>query len=220
MSLWQDFITHKGRQATKWSHYFNAYERHFASWKDKSITFLEIGTAQGGSLQMWRGFFGPKSKIICIDINSQCKSLELPGTFVRIGDQSDPVFLQSLVDEFGIPDIILDDGSHQQHHIMATFNFFYPKMHKNAVYMVEDLHTSYWPEYNGDLKKPDTFIEFTKECLDKLNARHTRGKLAEDYISKETVSISVYDSIVCFEKGDVWWVEPLNSLLLKYNTAP
>ena len=90
-------------------------------------------------------------------------------------------------------------------------------MHKNAVYMVEDLHTAYWPEYNGDLKKSDTFIEFTKECLDKLNARHTRGKLAEDYISKETVSISAYDSIVCFEKGDVWWVEPLNSALLKYN---
>ena len=217
MSLWQDYITHNGRNAGKWSHYFNAYERHFASWKDKSITFLEIGTAQGGSLQMWRGFFGPKAKIISIDIMPQCRELQEPGTFVRIGDQSDPAFLQSLVDEFGIPDIILDDGSHQQHHIMATFEFFYPKMHKNAVYMVEDLHTAYWPEYNGDLKKSDTFIEFTKECLDKLNARHTRGKLAEDYISKETVSISVYDSIVCFEKGDVWWVEPLNSTLLKYN---
>ena len=166
---------------------------------------------------MWRGFFGPKAKIISIDIMPQCRELQEPGTFVRIGDLSDPVFLQSLVDEFGIPDIILDDGSHQQHHIMATFEFFYPKMHKNAVYMVEDLHTAYWPEYNGDLKKSDTFIEFTKECLDKLNARHTRGKLAEDYISKETVSISAYDSIVCFEKGDVWWVEPLNSALLKYN---
>ena len=116
MSLWQDYITHNGRNAGKWSHYFNAYERHFASWKDKSITFLEIGTAQGGSLQMWRGFFGPKAKIISIDIMPQCRELQEPGTFVRIGDQSDPAFLQSLVDEFGIPDIILDDGSHQQYH--------------------------------------------------------------------------------------------------------
>ena len=138
------------------------------------------------------------------------RELEEPGTFVRIGDQSDIQFLESLVDEFGVPDIILDDGSHQQHHIIDTFNFFYPKMHKNAVYMVEDLHTSYWPEYNGGLKKPNTFMEFTKDCLDKINARHSRGALVPDYITMETSSISIYDSIVCFEKGDVWWTEPLN----------
>jgi|TARA_R110000868_G_scaffold31988_1_gene116823 hypothetical protein len=210
MSFWHDFLTHNDKPAGKWSHYFPAYDRHFTSWKDKSITFLEIGTASGGSMQLWRGFFGPKSRIISIDIMPKCKELEEPGTFVRIGDQSDIQFLESLVDEFGVPDIILDDGSHQQHHIIDTFNFFYPKMHKNAVYMVEDLHTSYWPEYNGGLKKPNTFMEFTKDCLDKINARHSRGALVPDYITMETSSISIYDSIVCFEKGDVWWTEPLN----------
>ena len=59
MSFWHDFLTHNDKPAGKWSHYFPAYDRHFTSWKDKSITFLEIGTASGGSMQLWRGFFGP-----------------------------------------------------------------------------------------------------------------------------------------------------------------
>jgi hypothetical protein len=210
MSLWTDYLSHKGRTVTKWSQYFPAYERHFQTWKDKSITFLEVGVAQGGSLQLWRKYFGPKSKIINIDINGGCSSLQEPGTFVRIGDQGDINFLQQLIDEFGVPDIILDDGSHQQNHILQTFNFFYPKMHKNAIYMVEDLHTSYWKEYGGGLKKENTFMEFTKDCLDRINAVHTRGELPQDYISKETSCISIYDSLVCFEKGDVWWKEPLS----------
>ena len=73
MSLWRDFLTHDGKNAGKWTHYFNAYDRHFGSWRDRSLTFLEIGTAQGGSLELWRGFFGPKAKVVSIDIMPQCK---------------------------------------------------------------------------------------------------------------------------------------------------
>ena len=92
MSLWRDFLTHDGKNAGKWTHYFNAYDRHFGPWRDRSLTFLEIGTAQGGSLELWRGFFGPKAKVVSIDIMPQCKALEEPGAFVRIGDQSDTNF--------------------------------------------------------------------------------------------------------------------------------
>ena len=78
-------------------------------------------------------------------------------------------------------------------------------MHKNAIYMVEDLHTAYWEEFGGGLEKPETFINFAKHCVDRLNADHTRGKLQPDEITRQTFGISFYDSIVCFEKGDVWW---------------
>src|SRR4029077_11711119 len=127
MGLFHDFMTHDGYPLDKWVWYIPIYERHFSCYRNKSLTFLEIGVARGGSLQMWQQFFGPLAKIVGIDIRERSKSYESPATFVRIGDQSDERFLQSIIDEFGVPDVVLDDGSHQMEHIAKTFNFLYPK---------------------------------------------------------------------------------------------
>ena len=204
MSLWQDFLTHDGYPIDKWPHYFPIYDRHFSWYRNKSLTFLEIGVARGGSLQMWQRFFGPLAKIVGIDIQERSKSYETPGTFVRIGDQADEQFLQSLIDEFGVPDVVLDDGSHRMEHISKTFNFLYPKLPKNGVYMVEDLHTAYWEEFGGGARKPDTFINISKDFIDRLNADHSRGQVAPNFITRQTFAISFYDSVIVFEKGEVW----------------
>jgi len=204
MTLWQDFLTHDGYPIDKWAHYFPIYDRHFSWYANKSLTFLEIGVARGGSLQMWQRFFGPLAKIVGIDIRERSKSYEAPGTLVRIGDQADEQFLQSLIDEFGVPDIVLDDGSHQMEHIAKTFNFLYPKLPKNGVYMVEDLHTAYWDEFGGGVSKPETFINLSKEYIDRLNADHSRGQVVPNFITRQTFGISFYDSVVVFEKGEVW----------------
>jgi 23S rRNA U2552 (ribose-2'-O)-methylase RlmE/FtsJ len=215
MSLWQDFCGHNGKMMSKWVWYLPIYEKHFEKYRNSNITFLEIGVAQGGSMQMWRRYFGPSVKIIGIDINPDCKRHQTPGTFIRIGDQSDSGFLQSIIDEFGVPDIILDDGSHQQHHVQKTFDFFYPLMPKNGIYMVEDLACSYWEEYNGGLGK-ETFLDFTKTCVDKINARHSRGIHEPDHISNQTSCISIYDSLVCFERGELWWNPVLDPPRVKW----
>ena len=72
-------------------------------------------------------YFGPLAKIIGIDINTKCKQHEVDGIFVRIGDQSDEVFLQSILDEFGPPDIVLDDGSHVMEPHRRKLLFSLPK---------------------------------------------------------------------------------------------
>jgi hypothetical protein len=204
MNLWQDFLINDGKVIHKWVHYFPIYEKHFASYQNKSLTFLEIGIARGGGLQMWQRYFGPMAKIVGIDINSLCKKHEQDGIFVRIGDQSDEGFLQSVLDEFGVPDVVLDDGSHMMKHIAATFRFLYPKMPKNGMYMVEDLHTAYWEEFGGGIDNPDSFINLSKKFIDQLNADHSRGALTSDFITRQTFGIHFYDSIIAFEKGDVW----------------
>ncbi len=204
MTLWQDFLINDGKIIHKWAHYFPIYEKHFSWYRNKSVTFLEIGVSKGGSLAMWQRYFGPLAKIVGIDINEKCREHEQPGIFIRIGDQGDEMFLQSVLDEFGIPDVVLDDGSHQMKHIAQSFEFLYPKMPKNGVYMVEDLHTAYWEEYGGGVGKPDTFMNFAKDCVDRINANHSRGAIAPDVVTRETFGISFYDSIVAFEKGDVW----------------
>lgn len=204
MDLWQDFLTNQGKSVHKWEHYFPIYERHFAPWRSRTLTFLEIGVATGGSLQMWRRYFGPLAKVVGIDIDPKCRAHEEDGVFVRIGDQSDPAFLASIVEEFGMPDVVLDDGSHQMAHIQATFEYFYPSMPKNGVYMVEDLHCAYWPKFGGSVHDPATFINIAKSLVDKLNADHAQGAVEPDAFTRETFSIAFYDSVVALEKGQVW----------------
>jgi hypothetical protein len=184
-------------------HYFPIYEKHLSEWRNKTITFLEIGVSRGGSLQMWKRFFGPLATIVGIDINPECKAHEEDGIHVRIGDQSDPSFLSKLVEEFGQFDIVLDDGSHQMDHIKKTFDFLYPKITKNGVYIVEDLHTAYWSEYGGSKHNPDSFINLSKNFVDDLNAYHSRGAVAPNFITDSTFGISFYDSVVVFQRGNI-----------------
>ncbi|MGH7022137.1 MAG: hypothetical protein ACREEB_00950 [Caulobacteraceae bacterium] len=203
MDLWQDFLTNQGRAIHKWSHYFPIYERHFAPWRGRSLTFLEIGVARGGSLEMWRRYFGPLARVVGVDIDRKCKAYEGDGVDIRIGDQSDPRFLRRIVDEFGVPDVILDDGSHQMAHIAASFDFFYPLMGKNGVYAVEDLHCAYWPKFGGGLAEPANFFNVAKTLVDRLNADHTEGAVTPDAFTRETFAVCFYDSMVVFDKGHI-----------------
>ncbi len=201
MNLWSDFLTNDARLIHKWKHYFPIYERHFHDWVYKPLTFLEIGCGYGGSLQMWKRYFGPHATIVGIDILPRCKEYEEDQIEVRIGPQQDATFLQSIIDEFGTPDIVLDDGSHMMSHVVESFSILYPQVAKNGVYMVEDLHTAYWDNYEGGLRKPSTFMELCKNLIDELNADHTRGALSPTYFTRSTLSMHFYDSVVAFEKG-------------------
>jgi hypothetical protein len=85
-------------------------------------------------------------------------------------------------------------------HQIVSFDFLYPHTKENGVYLVEDTHTSYWPEWGG-LKRPGTFMEFTKDLIDSLNAYHTRNALPVSEFTNSTTSMHFYDSVVVFEKG-------------------
>jgi SAM-dependent methyltransferase len=201
MSLWSDFLTNDGRVIHKWKHYFPIYERHFRDWVGKTVTFLEIGCGEGGSLQMWKRYFGPHARIIGIDIEPRCKQFEEDQIEVRIGPQQDASFLRSVVDEFGPPDIVLDDGSHMMSHVCASFDALYSLLAKSGVYMVEDLHTAYWDEFGGGLGRPGSFIELTKQLIDQLNGDHIRQGLPPNEFTRTTLGIHIYDSVVVFERG-------------------
>jgi hypothetical protein len=198
--LWQAFLTHEGHMAHKWTHYFPIYETHFARFKNRPATFWEIGVGEGGSLQLWKQYLGPFVQIVALDIVDK-RELEEDQISVRTGDQSDTAFLQSVVDEFGAPDVVLDDGSHVMADIATTFRYMYPRTSPVGVYMVEDLHTAYWTEYGGGLHDPSSFIELAKAMIDDLNADHARGALAPTEFTASTLSMHFYDSVVVFERG-------------------
>lgn len=201
MSLWSYFLNNDKRSIFKWTHYFPMYERHLQKFRNQSVTIFEIGCGKGGSLQMWKDFFGPYARIVGIDIRPECKEFEEAQIDVRIGWQEDTAFLKDLVLEFGPPTVVIDDGSHIMQHLEITFRFLYPMLPINGVYVAEDLHTCYWDEFGGGLRKPGSFIEIAKHLVDELHAGYTRGELEETAFSRETMSMHFYDSAIVFERG-------------------
>jgi SAM-dependent methyltransferase len=201
MSLWAEFLNNQQRSIHKWKHYFPAYETHFSRFVNRPITFFEIGCGKGGSLQMWKRYFGPHARIVGIDIRPEVKVFEEDQIDIRIGDQSDVVFLESLLKEFGTPNVVLDDGSHEMKHLSATFNYLYPRTAPDGVYLVEDLHTAYWDEFGGGLRREGSFIELCKQMIDELNADWSREALPPTDFTRSTLSMHFYDSMAVFERG-------------------
>jgi cephalosporin hydroxylase len=204
MNLWDYFQNNTGKKITKWTHYFWVYEKHFAHLRDKEFQMLEIGVLNGGSLEMWRNYF-PKAKIVGIDINPDCKNHEQidKDIHVRIGDQSDSKFLQSLIDEFGEFDLILDDGSHHVDHVNKTFQYLYPKLKDGGIYFIEDTHAAYWSSHGGSINAPESIHNVAKDMVDAINADHARGQKTPNYFTKNVKCMTVYDSIIVFDKGNV-----------------
>lgn len=196
------FYNHEGKLINKWDHYFEIYDRYFSKYVGQKVNILEIGIAHGGSIQMWKKFFGDQVHVYAIDINPACKELEEENTTIFIGSQSDPVFLEKVKNEIPDLDIILDDGGHSMIQQKVSFNSLYSKVKDGGVYMVEDTHTSYWYEFHGGYKNKNSFIEFSKNLIDSLYEGHIKNesKLIVNDITRNIYSISFYDSIVVFEK--------------------
>jgi len=195
------FKEHNGNIIHKWHHYFEIYERHFQRFKNRKIVILEIGVYKGGSLEMWRRYFGPQCQIIGIDINPLCKRFEDENTKIFIGSQDDREFLRELKAEIPRVDVLIDDGGHMMDQLKITFEELYDWVADDGVYLVEDLHTCYWPAYEGGYKRKNTFIEHCKELIDQLNAWHSQQRILKPTdFTRSTHSIHFYDSIVAFEK--------------------
>ena len=62
------------------------------TFRDTEVNIVEFGISQGGSLQMWKDYFGPKANIYGVDINPHCKSLEEEQVQIFIGDQKIEIF--------------------------------------------------------------------------------------------------------------------------------
>jgi hypothetical protein len=199
------FQANNRRLIHKWMHYFELYERHFARFRGQPVTILEFGVSQGGSLQMWRDYFGPAARLFGVDINPQCRQFEEEGVRIFIGDQADRSFLRALAQELPQVDILIDDGGHTMKQQIATFEELFPRVAPDGVYLCEDVHTSYWRRWGGGYRKRGTFIEYSKGWIDDLNAWHSRQprRLRVSDFTRTAHSVHFYDSVVVVEKRPV-----------------
>jgi len=195
------FRENNKRLIHKWTHYFDIYDRHFARFRDKEITILEIGVSHGGSLQMWKNYFGGKAKIYGIDINPLCKEFEEENIKIFIGSQSDRNFLKEVKRSIPPIDILIDDGGHTMLQQIVSYEELFDCVKDNGIYLCEDIHSSYWLKYGGGYKRKGTFIEYSKNFIDSLNAHHSEQSVLKVNSFTESVdSIHYYDSILVIEK--------------------
>ena len=199
-TLHEIFLANGGLKTNKWIHYFDIYERHLRRFVDKAPTMLEIGVAGGGSLRLWKEYFGEGATIVGLDIKPACSQFKAPGIEIVIGSQSDPDVMADILSRHQI-DIVLDDGSHMMSDIKASFELLYDHISPCGLYMIEDLHTCYKARYNGGLKAPGSFIEFVKEKIDELHFNYTGTRYHPTAFTVGTASINVYDSITVFERS-------------------
>jgi len=196
--------------------YTQHYARHLALYRRKRVKLLEIGIGGfneatgysdpalgGGSLRMWRTYF-PKGRIFGIDIHDKSPHDERRVKTFK-GSQADTAFLATVIDAIGRPDIVIDDGSHRCEHIIASFEFLFPRMSERGVYAIEDVQTSYWASYGGDDADPDrgdTTMGYFKRLIHGLNYEERPIRTGEPtYLEKNILGISFYHNLIIIEKG-------------------
>jgi hypothetical protein len=196
----------------KWNLHWYAphYERHLSHLRKKKIVLLEIGVggygnplSGGESLRMWRSYFR-RARVFGIDIVDKTAQEERRIRTFK-GDQTDEKFLREVIDRIGPPDVIIDDGSHVNSHVIKTFRTLFPLLADKGVYVVEDTEMSYWPEYGGsseDLISAPTSMNMLKSLADGINYKEfVREDYVPSYFDQWVASVHFYHNIVFVHKG-------------------
>jgi hypothetical protein len=203
--LWNYFAAHdKGRRMSKYHHYFHIYHKHLEKFCGKDVHLVEIGVKDGGSLEMWRRYLGPRSHITGIDIHEKCKVFEDSATDILVGDQADRSFWRRFREQSRPVDVLIDDGGHRPEQQMVTLEEVLPFLNCGGVYICEDI----W-------KFNDEFRMFAYSMVEKLN--DIQFKMADNSIpmpGSETIhtcipmpfqasinSISFYPILMVIEKN-------------------
>lgn len=160
-----------------WHGYGMFYARHLRRHRLQRKRVLEIGVGGlggydnrtiGGSLRYWRDYF-PRARIVGLDI--QAKDVRLgPRVKFVCGDQSSSDDLGRAIRVMnGAPEIVIDDGSHVGAHVWASFEYLFPRMAPGGIYVIEDLHTSYWPSFEGSIPPPaDSGVGLVQEAVSQV----------------------------------------------------
>jgi hypothetical protein len=195
--LWDYFQSHKnGDGIWKWEHYFEVYHRHLSRFVGQKVNVVEIGIYSGGSLEMWRSYFGERSHIYGIDIQDACRVYENDHISVIIGDQADRTFWSTFKKSVDGIDILIDDGGHTPEQQQITLEEMLPHLRPGGVYLCEDVH-----------EVSNRFGVFLTALVSELNgANFIPGPLLQSSVSPFQAaihSIHFYPYIVVIEKHRV-----------------
>ncbi|MEL7432119.1 MAG: class I SAM-dependent methyltransferase [Chlamydiota bacterium] len=129
--------------------YMRVYSKYFASLRNQPIKFLEIGILHGQSVQFWERYF-PKGTLHFIDSSFDRIDYFSTRSTYHLADQANALDLRKVMkDSGGDFNIIIDDGGHVANQQITSFLELFPHVKSGGMYIIEDLHTSYWKNYGG-----------------------------------------------------------------------
>ena len=224
-SLTKIFLEHAGCISDKWEHYLAIYESVLSEFVEsgKPLRLLEIGVQNGGSLQIWSKYLPPGSTIVGIDIDPACARLSLgPNVSIRIGDAGDPIVLEKMLGDECF-DIVIDDGSHRSEDVIKTFKACFGRVTPGGLYVVEDVHASYWASHGGGFRMPRATMEYFKGLTDALHADYYEGDAANKLdeaelrelrnLGRRIAWIAFFDSVIVIKKLGSEKLEPYRRVI-------
>jgi len=192
----------------KWNDhgYVQHYQTHFHNIRKERLNVLEIGIGgynspwRGGeSLRMWKAYF-PNGQIYGLDIEDKSAHAERRIKVFQ-GSQVDKDLLQRISSAAGGFDIVIDDGSHRNEHVIYTFQTLFPLLRIPGTYVIEDTQTSYWPSYGGGDGSDRTSVGFAKNLIDGVNYREfLEDSYKPSYLDQHIVSLHFYHNLIFIYK--------------------
>jgi hypothetical protein len=184
-----------GRGIWKWTHYWNIYHRHLQKFIGKDVHLVEVGVYSGGSLAMWKSYFGGDCRVYGVDIEPACSAYQDETTRIFIGDQADRSFWNRFKAQVPRVDILIDDGGHLPEQQIVTLEEMLPHISPGGVYLCEDVHSI-----------NNRFCGYVHGLVDALNATHQKEgtELAAVPSPFQTAvsSVHLYPFAVVIEKTD------------------
>ena len=125
-------------------------------------------------MEVWGRYFPNAKVLIGCDINPNCRALvyDDPRISVVVGDANTESTTAEILDKSDVFDIIIDDGSHRSSDIVKTFSNYFHVLVDDGVFAAEDLHCSYWREFEGGLYAPYSALSFFKRLADIVGQEH------------------------------------------------
>ena len=178
----------------KYDTYFPVYEELLSRYRGKDVTLVEVGVFNGGSLFMWREYFGPQARIVGIDLNPTAKIWEQHGFEIHIGDQASEGFWREFFEKVGSVDVFIDDGGHTNLQQIATVHCAVEHIRDGGMLIVEDVHASYFREFGNPWGR--SFVGFASKIVDAVNSRSAALKTRRERYANRVHRISFFESIV------------------------
>jgi O-antigen biosynthesis protein len=220
-NLQEIFASHKDKLSDKWSIYLSEYDRLFLEFRERSLNILEIGISHGGSLEIWSKYFSKAKRLIGCDINTNCTRLiyDAQNISIVVGNANTAITYEKILTYAADFDLIIDDGSHRSGDVVVSFSKYFPHLNEGGLYVVEDLHCSYWEGWQGGLHFEQSSMAFFKCLTDIINHEHwgagqSRGSLLRNFELKYGIEL---DEEVL---SKIHSVEFINSMCIVKKAAP
>lgn len=196
--------------------YCAKYDKYLPFKRDQPLRILEVGVLTGKSLSMWSEFYSKAECVVGIDINPQCKQYESPNKniYIEIGSQSDEAFLSTVKQKYKSFDLIIDDGSHLQDHMVFTFKSLFSSLNSGGVYIVEDTCCAYWPNFGGSADASNSSISYLKSLVDHVNFFGQLLDVSEQHYRRDDLHIKQIEAKKLNTRTDIESINFMNSTVL------